>query len=94
MSSPQITAYPAVGATLEERLHEALDDFLFLADLFDLQAVAPDRGDAPLTGSGTAAAARFCRRASANLREVLDALPVAALNATGRPRRRRRRPNR
>lgn len=94
MSSPPITASPAIGATLEERLHEALDDLLFLADLFDLQIVASDRGDAPLTRSGAAAAARFCRRASANLREVLEALPVAALNATAEPRRRRRRPNR
>ena len=91
-ASRPIDAAALTDVTVEERLHRALDDFRLLADVFELQSVVADNVDYDLSTSGSSALARFCRRASDDLRVLLDTLPIEALNdawtnRSGRPRR-------
>jgi hypothetical protein len=62
--------------TLEERLHQAHDAFMFIGDLLELLAIGPDyvRGDMP-SAAGCQAAAALCRERASNLRQTLDVLP-------------------
>ncbi len=76
---------PGTARTLEEQLHRAHDQLCLVADLFDLQAVAPDA--AGLSPAAGAALSEWYRQASQALRATRDALPAALLNwdPTGRP---------
>ena len=76
---------PAPDRTLEEQLRRAHDQFCLVADLFDLQAMAPDADG--LSTAACAALSEVYRQASQELRATLDALPAALLNwePTGSP---------
>lgn len=77
-----INVVELMDVTLEERLHRALDDFRLLSDLFELQSVVTDPTDYALSTSGSSALARFCRRASDDLRLLVDTLPTETLSDT------------
>ncbi len=69
------------ACTLEERLHRAHDQFVLLADLFDLHAAAPEylQGGA-LSAPASRALTDSCRHAARDVRALLDALPAALTN--------------
>ncbi len=75
--------------TLEERLHHVHDQFVLLADLFELHAAAPEhlQGGA-LSAPASRALTESCRHAARDVRALLDALPAALTNwspSTERP---------
>ena len=69
---------PESTRTLEEQLRRAHDQLCLVADLFDLQAVAPDADG--LSPAACAALSEWYRQASQALRATRDALPAALLN--------------
>ena len=69
-----------VGRTLEDQLHRTRDQLCLVADLFDLQAVAPEASSEGLSAAACAALREVYRQASHELRLTLDALPVVLLN--------------
>ena len=74
-------AAPSVGPTVEESLRRAHDQLCLAAELFDLQAVAPDAGWADgLSSAACAALSGLYRQASQELAATLDGLPAAVLN--------------
>ena len=67
--------------TLEEQLRRAHDQLCLAADVFDLQAVAPDAGwPDGLSPAACAALSGLYRQATQELAMTLDALPTAVLN--------------
>ena len=76
---------PEPARTLEEQLRRAHDQLCLVADLFDLQAVAPDADG--LSVAACAALGALYRQASQELRATLATLPAALLNwePTGEP---------
>ena len=67
--------------TLEEQLRRTHDQLCLVADLFDLQAVAPDAGwPEGLSPAACAALSGLYRQASQELGATVDALPAAVLN--------------
>ncbi len=69
-----------LGRTLEDQLHRTRDQLCLVADLFDLQAVAPEASSEGLSAAACAALREIYRQASQELRITLDALPVALLD--------------
>ncbi len=69
------------ACTLEERLHQVHDQFVLLADLFELHAAAPEylQGGA-LSAPASRALTGSCRHAARDVRALLDALPAALTN--------------
>ncbi len=69
--------------TLEEQLRRAHDQLCLAADVFDLQAVAPDAGwPDGLSPAACAALSGLYRQARQELAATLDTLPAAVLNRT------------
>ena len=69
--------------SLEEHLHIAHDQFVLLADLFDLQAIAlDDAWDRGFSSAACRALTVSCRRAGDQVRALLDALPADLMNWT------------
>ena len=72
---------PGSGHTLEEQLRRAHDQLCLVADLFELQTVAPDAGwPDGLSPEACAALSRLYRQGSQELGATLDALPATVLN--------------
>ena len=69
-----------LGRTLEDQLHRTRDQLCLVADLFDLQAVAPAASWDGLSAASYAALREVYRPVSQELRMTLDALPVALLD--------------
>jgi hypothetical protein len=69
--------------SVEQRLHGAHQQFMLLADLFDLHAAAPDyiRAEA-LSVPAAHALTALCRQAALDLRDLLDRLPPNLTNWT------------
>ena len=82
MSAPdpcRAAADRGLGRTLEDQLHRTRDQLCLVADLFDLQAVAPEASSEGLSAA-CAALREVYRQASHELRLTLDVLPVALLD--------------
>ena len=70
-----------LSCTLEERLHRAHDQFVLLADVFELHAVAPEylQGET-LSAPAARALTASCRQAADDMRHLLHILPVDLVN--------------
>lgn len=78
-------------STVEEQLLLALERFLLLADIFELQVVAPEHvREGGLSPAACSSLTDLCRRASIDLRSLLDGLPSEIVNWTPRPPKDRR----
>lgn len=78
--------------TLEELLLQVQERSAMVADVFDLQAAAPDYlQGAALSASACRALAESCRRSIADVRDLLDRLPANLTNWTPTSASRRRR---
>lgn len=67
--------------SLEERLHHAHQQLVLLADMFELQVVAPDYVQhGALSPPACGALTTLCRQAASDLRELLDTLPPELKN--------------
>jgi hypothetical protein len=69
--------------SLEERLHLIHDRIALLADVFELQSVAPEYLAGEMaTPAACRALTELCRRSSIELRSLLDRLPAEITNWT------------
>src|SRR5262245_56828360 len=76
------TAEPEISVKgLEERLHQAHQQLALLADVFDLQAIAPDYvQNGPLSSEACDALAGLSRQEPMDIRRLLDELPPSLKN--------------
>jgi len=77
--------------TVEACLYAAHDVLMLVADLFDLQAVAPDDPDQGISPAAASVLTRLCRQQAIDVARLLTHLGPEVVNAPVVPRRRRRR---
>ena len=84
---PRKTLVPEPSrASLEEQLHHAHQHFALFADVFDLQAVAPDYVQCGSLSSATCIAlAALSRQEAAKVRKLLDEMPASLKNWSAGP---------
>ena len=77
------------GSTIEERLRSAQGVLLLLANLFELQTVAPDFPRRGMSEAASATLASLCRQHGEDLQRLREHLPADVVNdsvASGRSR--------
>ena len=77
------------GPSVEQHLRAAQGTLPLVADLLDLQTVAPDFARCSLSSAASATLAALCRQHGEDLRALRDGLPAEVVNASAERRRAR-----